>query len=341
MLRVMAYRDERDFIKRYGDQGEDELADAGGTIPQRLLMMNGKLVDARTADNIVLNASTRIAALAPDDATAIETCYLTTLARRPTALEAAHFAARLADTKGNERRQRIQDLYWNLAQLCGVLMEPLAHICSRRDAHSIRCIRPPHVAAHRGPRRTGLADARSVSACPGGRAKAPRAGPIVDLRLAGRRAEPVGNLRSRIQANRSPPARRPFPPPSQACSWPRAWSGVAEQLGSVTLVRNLLSKEGDHQRGSYFVKTGYRPDPTVIHPSIGAICCHQLPVGKTEIPRHISILPDIGTVCRRRRIARQSVRRLQDGRSAGESSRRRVAGFAPTGSRTIGRRAGD
>ena len=68
---------------------------------------------------------------------------------------------------------------------------------------------------------------------------------------------------------------------------------VAEQMGSVTLVRNLLSKEGDHQRGSYYVKTGYRPDPTVIHPSIGAICCHQLPSDKTEIPRHISILPDL------------------------------------------------
>jgi uncharacterized protein (DUF1501 family) len=65
---------------------------------------------------------------------------------------------------------------------------------------------------------------------------------------------------------------------------------LAEQLASATIVRNLVSKEGDHQRGTYLVKTGYRPDPTVVHPSIGAICCHQLPLGKTEIPRHVSIL---------------------------------------------------
>src|SRR5437763_12285168 len=39
------------------------------------------------------------------------------------------------------------------------------------------------------------------------------------------------------------------------------------------------------------MKTGYRPDPTVIHPSIGAVCCHELPAGKTGIPRHVSILP--------------------------------------------------
>ncbi len=66
---------------------------------------------------------------------------------------------------------------------------------------------------------------------------------------------------------------------------------LAEQMASVSLIRSLVSREGDHERGTYTVKTGYRPDPTVIHPSIGAVCCHELPVGRTEIPRHISILP--------------------------------------------------
>jgi hypothetical protein len=114
LLRAMAFGDENNFIKRYGDQGGEELADTGGTIPQRLLMMNGDLVNTRTRYNLVLNASTRIAALAPDDATAIETAYLVTLTRRPTAPEAAHFAARLADAKRNGRGERIEDLYWDL-----------------------------------------------------------------------------------------------------------------------------------------------------------------------------------------------------------------------------------
>ena len=61
-------------------------------------------------------------------------------------------------------------------------------------------------------------------------------------------------------------------------------------MGSVALIRSMVSKEGDHERGTYMMKTGYRPDPTVEHPSIGAICCHELPVGRTDIPRHISIL---------------------------------------------------
>jgi hypothetical protein len=66
---------------------------------------------------------------------------------------------------------------------------------------------------------------------------------------------------------------------------------VAEQMDSISLVRSLMTKEGDHERASYNVKTGFRPDPTLVHPSLGAIICHQLQ-DNVEIPRHISILPD-------------------------------------------------
>ncbi|WP_435021542.1 DUF1501 domain-containing protein [Tundrisphaera sp. TA3] len=65
---------------------------------------------------------------------------------------------------------------------------------------------------------------------------------------------------------------------------------LAERMGDVALIRSMVSKEGDHERGTYLLKTGYRPDTTVEHPSIGAICCHELPPGPVDIPRHISIL---------------------------------------------------
>lgn len=64
---------------------------------------------------------------------------------------------------------------------------------------------------------------------------------------------------------------------------------VAEMMDTFSIVRNVVSKEGDHERANYNVKTGYRPDPTLVHPSIGALLAHQLPKGKTEIPRHVSI----------------------------------------------------
>jgi hypothetical protein len=67
---------------------------------------------------------------------------------------------------------------------------------------------------------------------------------------------------------------------------------LASQMQDVSLVRSLVSKEGDHERGTYLAKTGYRPDATLVHPSIGAICCHQLPSSAVDIPRHVSILPN-------------------------------------------------
>lgn len=65
---------------------------------------------------------------------------------------------------------------------------------------------------------------------------------------------------------------------------------LADQMQYVSLVRSVTSKEGDHERATYNVKTGFRPDPTLVHPSIGAVLCHQQP-DNVEIPRHISILP--------------------------------------------------
>ena len=64
---------------------------------------------------------------------------------------------------------------------------------------------------------------------------------------------------------------------------------VAEQIKHMSVIRSLVSKEGDHERGTYFVKTGYRPDPTTKHPALGAIITHQRPVKDLEIPQFISL----------------------------------------------------
>jgi hypothetical protein len=64
---------------------------------------------------------------------------------------------------------------------------------------------------------------------------------------------------------------------------------MAQQLSSLSVIRSLVSKEGDHERGSYFLKTGYRPDPTLHHPSLGAILVNQIPEASLVIPQHIAI----------------------------------------------------
>ncbi len=65
---------------------------------------------------------------------------------------------------------------------------------------------------------------------------------------------------------------------------------VAQQMHLTSLVRSVTGKEGDHQRAVYNMRSGYRPDPTLKHPSIGAVVCHVDPRGG-DLPRHVSILP--------------------------------------------------
>jgi len=64
---------------------------------------------------------------------------------------------------------------------------------------------------------------------------------------------------------------------------------TAEIMHHATLIRSMVSKEGDHERATYNMKTGWRPDPTLIHPAIGSVICHQTE-DNIEIPRHVSIL---------------------------------------------------
>lgn len=114
ITRLARFIQQREFIERYGDAGEDELVVDGGTIPQRLLLLNGDLVHARTKDDLVNNAATRIHALTADDARAIEVAYLAVLTRRPTPAEATYFAERLDAGSREGRRDAIADLYWAL-----------------------------------------------------------------------------------------------------------------------------------------------------------------------------------------------------------------------------------
>ncbi|MCB1230646.1 MAG: DUF1549 domain-containing protein [Verrucomicrobiae bacterium] len=114
LVRLTKFGQQNDFVKRYGDLGENEFADQTGTIPQRLLLMNGKMVRERTDNKPGINGVTRVSQLAPDAKTAVETAYLCVFTRRPSAPEAEHFENQLAEAKGTDRQRALQDLYWSL-----------------------------------------------------------------------------------------------------------------------------------------------------------------------------------------------------------------------------------
>lgn len=51
---------------------------------------------------------------------------------------------------------------------------------------------------------------------------------------------------------------------------------IAKQMHHLNIVRSLNSKEGNHDRGTYMMHTGYAPNPTVVHPAFGSILSYEL-----------------------------------------------------------------
>jgi|CZKU01.1.fsa_nt_gi uncharacterized protein (DUF1501 family) len=64
---------------------------------------------------------------------------------------------------------------------------------------------------------------------------------------------------------------------------------LAERAHEIALVRSMTSKEGNHGRAQYFVHTGYAPNPTVVHPSLGAWTSAKLSEARAELPAFVSI----------------------------------------------------
>ncbi len=111
-LQLKAFGEGLDFVKNFGDRGEDEFDADPITITQRLLMMNGKMVSESTKVDLVGNATTRISSYVKDDDEAVKLVYLTILNRYPTEEEHAEFKAHICNKRGNARARAMGDLAW-------------------------------------------------------------------------------------------------------------------------------------------------------------------------------------------------------------------------------------
>src|SRR5262245_45098361 len=46
---------------------------------------------------------------------------------------------------------------------------------------------------------------------------------------------------------------------------------IAQQMGSLSVVRSMSTREADHERGTYYLHTAYVPNATVVHPTFGSV----------------------------------------------------------------------
>lgn len=64
---------------------------------------------------------------------------------------------------------------------------------------------------------------------------------------------------------------------------------VAKQMNHIAVVRSMTTKEGNHDRATYLMHTGFAPQPTVAHPSFGAIVSNELGDKEFDLPNFISV----------------------------------------------------
>jgi len=66
---------------------------------------------------------------------------------------------------------------------------------------------------------------------------------------------------------------------------------LAKQMNQMAVVRSMSTREADHNRGRYYMHTGYVPNPTIEHPSYGAVVAHELAdkMPQLDIPPFVSI----------------------------------------------------
>ncbi len=67
------------------------------------------------------------------------------------------------------------------------------------------------------------------------------------------------------------------------------WNQTAKVMNEIALIRSMTNKEGNHQRATYQLHTGYVPSATLKHPHIGCSAVSEMGESKFDLPHLVSI----------------------------------------------------
>src|SRR4051794_36668199 len=66
---------------------------------------------------------------------------------------------------------------------------------------------------------------------------------------------------------------------------------IAKEAKDLAIIRGMSTKEGDHGRATYNLRTGYLPQGPVRYPTLGSVVAKELEDESAELPGFVSIAP--------------------------------------------------
>jgi len=69
----------------------------------------------------------------------------------------------------------------------------------------------------------------------------------------------------------------------------QGWEHTAQAMADIALIRSMTNKEGNHQRASYQLHTGYLPSGGLKHPNVGSAVAERIAPHDFDLPAVVSI----------------------------------------------------
>lgn len=66
---------------------------------------------------------------------------------------------------------------------------------------------------------------------------------------------------------------------------------VSRMMDQMAVIRSMNTKEGDHSRATYELRTGYRQQGPVAYPAMGSVISKELGSDENELPNYVSVAP--------------------------------------------------
>src|SRR3977135_3796262 len=66
---------------------------------------------------------------------------------------------------------------------------------------------------------------------------------------------------------------------------------LARQMRDMAIIRSMSTREGDHGRGTFLMRTGYLPQGPIQYPTLGSLLSRELGSDEAPLPNFVSIAP--------------------------------------------------